>query len=93
MVAVLQELGFRARLEVVGGSPYVYFATVGDSRRRAQIGFSGWLSDYPVARGLPPTTLRLRELHTVERESEYKLRRALQQGRGAAVEDRRHARD
>jgi peptide/nickel transport system substrate-binding protein len=27
--------------------PTAYFATVGDSRRRVQIGLSGWAADYP----------------------------------------------
>ncbi len=53
VVSVLTQLGFRARLKVVhdAGGPGVYFSTVGDSRRRAQIGFSGWLTDYPSPAG------------------------------------------
>ena len=49
--ALLTQLGFSASLKVVGGGPGAYFPTVGDSRRRVQIGFSGWAQDFPSPAG------------------------------------------
>jgi YVTN family beta-propeller protein len=51
VVSILNQLGFHASLKVVGGAPAAYFGTVGDSRRRVQIGFSGWAADYPSPAG------------------------------------------
>jgi YVTN family beta-propeller protein len=45
---LLRSLGYRASLRALGDS---YFPTVGDSRTRAQIGTTEWISDYPVASG------------------------------------------
>ncbi|MDX6386982.1 MAG: hypothetical protein QOD85_784, partial [Gaiellaceae bacterium] len=46
MVSVLKSLGYRARLHVVG-DPQKYFGLVDDSRRRVQVGYFGWVSDFP----------------------------------------------
>jgi YVTN family beta-propeller protein len=51
VVSLLRQLGFRTSLKVFGGPPTAYFATVGDSRRRIQIGLSGWAADYPSPAG------------------------------------------
>jgi YVTN family beta-propeller protein len=56
MVSTLQSLGFRARLKTVA-NPDAYFATVSDSRRRAQAGWGGWASDVPSAAGFIPGLL------------------------------------
>jgi YVTN family beta-propeller protein len=55
MASVLDSLGLRARVKAIpidkekGIRPY--FAKVGDSRTKAQIGFGGWAADYPSAGG------------------------------------------
>ena len=46
MVTVLKSLGYRARLHPVTEVDK-YFGLVSDSRRRIQIGWSGWGSDFP----------------------------------------------
>jgi len=48
-VRLLRSLGYRASMKAVG-SPR-YFAVVGDSRTKAQIGTYEWISDYPAASG------------------------------------------
>lgn len=54
MASVLGLLGYRARVEAVNGFD-AYFAKVSDPRARAQIGFGGWLADFPSAASfLPP---------------------------------------
>jgi YVTN family beta-propeller protein len=45
-VSVLNELGYRARLDVVDGSVY---SLAGDSRRKVQAMGSLWYADYPLA--------------------------------------------
>jgi YVTN family beta-propeller protein len=49
MVSVLDALGYRASLKTVRPVPDIvaYFDKVLDSRVRAQIGYTGWVSDYP----------------------------------------------
>jgi YVTN family beta-propeller protein len=48
-VKLLQSLGYRASMKVRGG--FGYFTIVGDSRTKAQIGTSEWISDYPAPSG------------------------------------------
>jgi peptide/nickel transport system substrate-binding protein len=55
MVAVLESLGYRARLEAV--SPDTYFPTVSDPRRRAQTGYYTWLAAFPSAADFVPPQL------------------------------------
>ena len=43
----LRELGYRASVKTLPLRAN-YFGIVGDSRTRAQIGFAGWLADYPA---------------------------------------------
>jgi peptide/nickel transport system substrate-binding protein len=59
MASLLDSLGFRARVKAIPPNPDVsaYFAKVGDSRVRAQIGFGGWGADYPSAAGFIPPLL------------------------------------
>ncbi|MDX6515490.1 MAG: hypothetical protein QOH73_1156 [Gaiellaceae bacterium] len=59
MVSVLDSLGLRAHVKSIDASngAGLYFAKVGDSRTRAQIGFSGWFADYPSATGFIPPLL------------------------------------
>ena len=47
-VKLLRSLGYRASLKSRGDA---YFAVVGDSRTRAQIGTDEWISDYPAPSG------------------------------------------
>jgi YVTN family beta-propeller protein len=47
-VKLLRSLGYRATMKVRGGA---YFAVVGDSRTKAQIGTNEWIADYPAASG------------------------------------------
>jgi ABC-type transport system substrate-binding protein/streptogramin lyase len=47
LVHVLDSLGYQARQRVVGDTG-AYFAYVADSRHRAQIGFFGYIADYPA---------------------------------------------
>ena len=42
--ALLDELGFKASLRVIGSDKY--FSKIGDPRTRAQIGVFGWIADY-----------------------------------------------
>ena len=44
-VKVLRSLGYRVAVKPVVGDPY--WGAVGDSRNRAQIGFTGWALGYP----------------------------------------------
>ena len=53
-VKLLQSLGYRASLKVLGDT---YFSTVYDSRTKAQTGWFGWTSDYPAASGFFDSTL------------------------------------
>jgi YVTN family beta-propeller protein len=48
LVTLLDQLGYRATLHVLPKG-VDYFAYIGDSRHRAQIGPAGWLPDYPAA--------------------------------------------
>jgi YVTN family beta-propeller protein len=48
-VKLLQSLGYRASMRALGEPPY--FSVVGDSRTRAQIGTTEWISDYPAPSG------------------------------------------
>jgi peptide/nickel transport system substrate-binding protein len=45
LVAVLNELGFRASEKVVTAGSY--WTTIGTEKTRAQIGFANWVQDYP----------------------------------------------
>ncbi len=57
MVHLLNSIGLRARLNVVSIAHGInaYFQRIGDPRTRAQIGYSGWIADYPSDTGfLPP---------------------------------------
>jgi peptide/nickel transport system substrate-binding protein len=59
MASVLDSIGLRARVNAipVGKDADPYFRKVGDSRLRAQTGFSGWGADYPSAAGFIPPLL------------------------------------
>lgn len=46
VVSVLDQLGYRASLRLVGTR--AYWNVLGDSRDRVQIGFFGWFQDYPA---------------------------------------------
>ncbi|MEP6978522.1 MAG: ABC transporter substrate-binding protein [Thermoleophilia bacterium] len=48
-VKLLRSLGYRASMKVRSG--FGYFSVIGDSRTKAQIGTSEWISDYPAASG------------------------------------------
>jgi YVTN family beta-propeller protein len=48
-VKLLRSLGYRASMKSRGGPDY--FRVVGDSRTKAQIGLTEWISDYPTASG------------------------------------------
>ena len=57
MVHLLNSIGLRARLNVVSIAHGInaYFQRIGDPHTRAQIGYSGWIADYPSDTGfLPP---------------------------------------
>jgi peptide/nickel transport system substrate-binding protein len=59
MASILDSIGLRAQVKAV---PVVqdasaYFRKVGDSRTRAQLGFSGWAQDYPSAAEFIPSLL------------------------------------
>ena len=47
VVALLNRLGYRARLKVVPHAP-AYFHQLSDSRVRTQAGMAGWVADYPA---------------------------------------------
>jgi YVTN family beta-propeller protein len=53
VASVLELLDLRAEVRIVpidpGGGIGAYFAKVSDSRNRVQIGYSGWIADYPSA--------------------------------------------
>jgi YVTN family beta-propeller protein len=60
MASFLDSLGFRAEVHEVPvrpDDPTPYFTAVGDSRTKAQIGFGGWIADYPSAAGFIPGML------------------------------------
>jgi YVTN family beta-propeller protein len=48
-VKLLRSLGYRASVKTVNG--FHYFDVVGDSRTKAQIGTTEWISDYPAPSG------------------------------------------
>jgi peptide/nickel transport system substrate-binding protein len=58
MASLLRSIGFRADVKAINPAltgPLSYFTAVADPRNRAQIGFGGWLADFPSAAGfLPP---------------------------------------
>ncbi len=45
LVGVLNSLGFKAREKIVNSA--VYWATIGNEAKKAQIGFADWFQDYP----------------------------------------------
>jgi len=45
LVGVLNSLGFKAKEKIVNSA--VYWATIGNESKRAQIGFADWFQDYP----------------------------------------------
>ena len=45
LVAVLEQLGFRATQKVVTAGSY--WTTIGNEKTRAQVGFANWVQDYP----------------------------------------------
>jgi peptide/nickel transport system substrate-binding protein len=60
MTSLLDSLGFRAdvhEVHVRPDDPTPYFTAVSDSQTKAQIGFGGWLDDYPSAAGFIPGML------------------------------------
>jgi peptide/nickel transport system substrate-binding protein len=50
-VAALDELGYRAELEIVSGPLGRYFGLLYDSNEGVQVGLAGWIADYPSAAG------------------------------------------
>jgi peptide/nickel transport system substrate-binding protein len=46
---VLRRLGYRASARIVSGHTSRYYKQVGDPKRRAQAGWSGWIRDYTSA--------------------------------------------
>jgi peptide/nickel transport system substrate-binding protein len=50
VLSLLESVGYRARLRVVAGITE-YFTTVADPQTRAQVGFGGWVLDFPSAEG------------------------------------------
>ena len=48
LVSVLNRLGFHATEKIV--TPSSYWATIGNAKTRAQIGFADWVQDYPHPR-------------------------------------------
>ena len=59
MVHLLESIGLRARLQVVDITKGigVYFGKISDPDTRAQIGYTGWLADYPSVTGFMPPIL------------------------------------
>ena len=45
LVGVLNSLGFKAKEKIVNSA--VYWATIGNEAKKAQIGFADWFQDYP----------------------------------------------
>ncbi len=56
-VAALEELGYRAQLQIVSGSINRYFGLLNDSRKGVQVGLAGWIADYPSAAAFIDVTL------------------------------------
>jgi peptide/nickel transport system substrate-binding protein len=54
-VKLLRSLGYRTSMKVKGG--FDYFLVAGDSRTKAQVGITEWISDYPAASGFFSPTL------------------------------------
>jgi YVTN family beta-propeller protein len=56
MVSLLRSIGLRADVKTVDPVPDVeaYFTAVSDPANKAQMGFGGWISDYPSAAGFIP---------------------------------------
>jgi len=61
MASILEVLDFRASVRAVpldpAGGPSGYYDAVGDSHTEAQIGYGGWVADYPSAAGFIPPIL------------------------------------
>jgi ABC-type transport system substrate-binding protein/DNA-binding SARP family transcriptional activator len=51
MTSVLNAIGFHARAKVLPQNPAAYFQKINDSRTHAQIGWYGWVSDFPSESG------------------------------------------
>jgi hypothetical protein len=53
MVSVLNALGYRAHLKAIRPVPDIgaYFNRILDSRTRAQVGYNGWVADFPSVSG------------------------------------------
>jgi peptide/nickel transport system substrate-binding protein len=59
IASLLRSIGFRAGVKSIAPvpDPSGYFTKVADPTTRAQIGFGGWVSDYPSAAGFIPPLL------------------------------------
>ena len=59
IASLLRSIGFRADVKAIVPvpDPSGYFNQVADPANRAQIGFGGWISDYPSAAGFIPPIL------------------------------------
>jgi peptide/nickel transport system substrate-binding protein len=59
MASLLRSIGFRADVKAIAprNGPTNYFNAVSDPRNRAQIGYGGWVADYPSAAGFIPPLL------------------------------------
>jgi peptide/nickel transport system substrate-binding protein len=62
VVSVLKSLGYKARLNAVEDFDK-YFAAVGDSRRKAQVGAAAWIADYASASNFFPQLLTCSSFH------------------------------
>jgi YVTN family beta-propeller protein len=59
IASLLRSIGFRADVKAITprNGPGNYFKAVSDPRNRAQIGYGGWVADYPSAAGFIPPLL------------------------------------
>ena len=79
MASVLDSIGLRPRVKAVPTVPDIgpYFAKVGDSRSKAQIGFGAWGADYPSPAGFIPPLLGCAAFVAAAPGTEHQSRRVL----------------
>jgi len=88
MVRLLNSIGLRARLKVVDITKGIgaYFDAIGNPSTRPQIGYTGWIADYPSVTGFMPPILSCAS-HNVSRFCDHAVDRLFAKAEAAQAEN------
>ena len=89
MVHLLNSIGLRARLKVVDITKGIdaYFNAIGDPSTRPQIGYTGWIADYPSVTGFMPPILSCNSHSNVARFCDQAVDRLFVKAEAAQATD------